>query len=194
MGKLGKYVCLEGIDGTGKTTQLNKFRNDWFITKEPGSPYSKVCKDIRQILIHNTPKEQFTMGYLFLGDSFEHLSTVVKPKLNEGIDVLSDRCLISDFAYRPNFPYEIRKPVINLFQELKPTIIFLELDPDIAQQRMLNSDRKGLNKYEIEQVIDRLEQLQQNYINILNSLTIPVYMVDSSCNESKLFDKIIKLI
>jgi dTMP kinase len=92
------YILLEGIDGVGKSTQINALRNFFpnsIITKEPGgSPLGEVLRDI--LLMKNNISKRAEI-LLFLADRAEHFSKVISPNLDKLI--LSDRGFISGIAY-----------------------------------------------------------------------------------------------
>jgi len=172
------YVVLEGLDAAGKGTQLEKIKHLFgVITKEPGSPASKTCMDIRSLILDGVKKEEFTTGLLFLADANEHLTKVVKPALDSGQSVLSDRSMLSDLAYRPNFSKVMRESVLGNFKYLKPFIIFLDVSPDIAKERMIA--RGKLNQYEQDEVIHRLSDLRKNYLKALAESTLDFVIVDA---------------
>lgn len=188
------YFVFEGIDGCGKTTQVNDIVRGpkMLATKEPGAGLSPTCIDIRKVLLHNTPKEQMTMGYLFLADAFEHMSTVVKPHLELGYTVVSDRCLLSDFAYRPDFPSNLRVPVIDLFLSLRPVIIHFDVSPDVARDRM-ESGGRSLNQYEREQVVHRMHDLAVNYAraaDYFRGMGVPVIIIDADLDKDAVRTKL----
>jgi len=107
----GKFIVLEGIDGAGTTSQLDRVVS--FLrglgrraetTCEPS--LGPVGKLIREILLgnHLVPGGQKVCGeamaLLFAADRFDHLNREVLPKLQTGIDVVSDRYLLSSLAYQ----------------------------------------------------------------------------------------------
>ena len=182
-----KYIIFEGIDGCGKGTQFQIFCAQFDkLTREPGSTRNKTCRDIRKILLHGESKNHLTTRLLFLADANEHLSNVVKPLLDIGLSVLSDRCMISDLAYAPDFKSEIRDHILDNFRSLKPFIIFLDVDPEVAIERMM--ERGVLNQYEIEKVIHRLPELRKNYLKVLAHY--PCAIVDANLSIEEVTEQI----
>lgn len=102
----GYFITFEGIDGCGKTTQLeniSKFLSENgiknVITREPGS--LKLGSQIREILLHydGDVSDNCEM-FLFLADRSQHVDTFIKPMLEKGYVVLCDRHTDSTIAYQ----------------------------------------------------------------------------------------------
>ncbi|OQU74052.1 dTMP kinase, partial [Helicobacter pylori] len=93
------YVALEGVDGAGKSTQVEllktRFKNALF-TKEPGG--TKIGESLRRIALNENISE-LARAFLFLSDRAEHTESVIKPALKEKRLIISDRSLISGMAY-----------------------------------------------------------------------------------------------
>ncbi len=106
MGKKGYFITFEGIDGCGKTTQLDNVYEfltskgiDCVKTREPGS--LKLGSQIRDILLHYDGEVSNNCEmFLFLADRSQHVDTFIKPMLQEGKVVLCDRHTDSSVAYQ----------------------------------------------------------------------------------------------
>ena len=110
----GKFIVFEGIDGAGKTTQINqlsKWLNDvadlipennrLVITREPGG--TKLGEAIRSLLLNTSEKESpdsITELLLYAADRAQHVNTIIRPSLNKGDWVISDRFCGSTLAYQ----------------------------------------------------------------------------------------------
>jgi dTMP kinase len=107
----GRFLVLEGIDGAGTTTQLSRLadalRQEGYrvlTTREPSD--GPVGLLIRQALTHRLtgpggsalPEE--LLALLFASDRMDHLTSVIDPALATGAVVLSDRYVLSSFAYQ----------------------------------------------------------------------------------------------
>ncbi|WP_432736205.1 dTMP kinase [Maridesulfovibrio sp. FT414] len=101
------FITFEGIEGTGKTTQI-KLLKDWLeesgrdviITLEPGG--SRIGKELRKILL-NMDSTDITGEcelFLYLADRAQHVSQVVRPALEAGKVVISDRFADSTIVYQ----------------------------------------------------------------------------------------------
>jgi dTMP kinase len=111
MGEVGKQkgylISFEGLDGAGKTTQmellarwLEAAQRPYIRTREPGG--TPLGGEIRQLLFHRpdltiTPLAE---AFLFQADRAQHFATVVVPALAAGKVVVTDRCFDSSIAYQ----------------------------------------------------------------------------------------------
>jgi dTMP kinase len=104
----GKFITFEGIDGAGKTTHLDWFRQRLearvapgghavVMTREPGG--TALGETLRGILL-NQPMDLETEALLMFAARREHLAQVIEPALARGDWVLSDRFSDATFAYQ----------------------------------------------------------------------------------------------
>ena len=106
MSKRGKFIALEGGDGSGKTTALERLRKvlpaDKFVfTREPGG--DKIGEKIRKILLDPSHKgliSPLAELLLFEANRFNHLRMLVEPALAEGKHVITDGFNGSTWAYQ----------------------------------------------------------------------------------------------
>ena len=136
----GKFIVFEGIDGSGKTTQINEL-SKWLvstdlipknkqlvITREPGG--TELGKSIRSLLL-DTSKEKspdsITELLLYAADRSQHVNEIIRPTLNKGDWVISDRFCGSTLAYQGYG----RKLDIELIKQLE-TIATQGISPDIT--------------------------------------------------------------
>jgi len=106
MGKKGYFITFEGIDGCGKTTQLDAVYDfltglgfECIKTREPGA--LELGKKIREILLHHKGivSDKCEM-FLFLADRSQHMDTLIEPSVKAGKVVLCDRHTDSTIAYQ----------------------------------------------------------------------------------------------
>lgn len=102
----GTYVALEGIDGSGKTTQVERlaqyFKNqgkEVVTTREPRKEEGIIGDLIRKILLGKTQIPPVAFQYLFSADREIHHEELVIPSLKAGKVVISDRCFWSAIPY-----------------------------------------------------------------------------------------------
>ncbi|WP_144874074.1 dTMP kinase [Microbacterium sp. 1.5R] len=148
----GVWITLEGGDGSGKTTQATLLA-DWLTdvgrtvvrTREPGG--SDVGLLIRDIVLHHrgdiAPRAE---ALLYAADRAHHVATIVRPALERGEVVLQDRYLDSSVAYqgagRVLDGTEIRELSLWAAEGALPDLtILLDLDPDIARDRLDSADK-----------------------------------------------------
>jgi dTMP kinase len=99
------FVTFEGVDGSGKSTQakllakrLRSEGREVVLTREPGG--TTTGERIREILLHGEPLAPWAEAALFAAARAELLEEVVRPALDRGADVVSDRYLDSSLAYQ----------------------------------------------------------------------------------------------
>lgn len=113
MANLGKYIVIEGSDGTGKTTQMNMLRDylqaqgkTVHITSEPADPNDEdeplpIARELRKLIkngeIDRTPESNLL---LFTAARVEKWRYEIQPKLDEGTYVVSSRNYWSTLAYQ----------------------------------------------------------------------------------------------
>ena len=153
----GKFIVFEGIDGCGKTTQINEIskwlptsglygKNSKFVkTREPGG--SLLGKKLRNLILDNNKNnEPSSLAELLLysADRAEHVSKIISPALDKGDWVLSDRFSDSTLAYQGygrNINLEIIKNIESIVcqGEYPDLTIFLEISPEESILRRKNS-------------------------------------------------------
>ena len=95
-------ITIEGIDGSGKSTLLTRLRElltdlDPLFTREPGATW--VGESVRRAIAERM--DPITEALLFCADHAAHIDGVIRPALDEGRLVISDRYADSRFAYQP---------------------------------------------------------------------------------------------
>ncbi len=103
MSKRGKYIVLEGIDGSGKTTQiqnlLNHLGGNTLLIREPGG--TPISEKIRELLKNkDLERSAHTNMFLFSAARASLIDDVIRPAINQGKNVLSDRNWLSTVAYQ----------------------------------------------------------------------------------------------
>ena len=154
------FITFEGIEGSGKSTQLQlcadiftKKKIPFILTKEPGGTH--LGKTIRQWLLD--PKTSFEHNYtevlLFIADRLEHVETVIKPALKENKIVLCDRYKDSTLSYQLA-GRQLNKDLIlslNNLTELNPDLTLLYDCPvTVGLERAKN--RAKLDRFEDEDI------------------------------------------
>lgn len=105
----GYYIAFEAIDCAGKTTQIERVKH-WlscegfnpFFTREPGGTDSPIAEQIRQIILNPENKDMTpkTEALLFAASRAQAIPTTIRPHLEAGDVVISDRSVYSSYAYQ----------------------------------------------------------------------------------------------
>ncbi len=168
----GKFIAIEGIDGSGKTTIVNELKTiypDIVTTRMPGgTDFSESIRDT----VRNADVSKEVQTLLYSASILDNLLSVVTPKVNRGINVISDRCFLSTFVYQA-IGTIIEKPLLELIkntQLCKPDlIIFVDISLDKALERENGIDRKDVTDRYSRMDIDRKKSIYDNYQNIVKS-------------------------
>lgn len=142
----GLFISLEGIEGAGKTTLIQKMvayfehcGKEVLLTREPGG--SGLGKKLRSIILNAEEKICPTAELLlFLADRAEHAETCIAPALAQGKIVLCDRFIDSTVAYQ-GYGRGMDIERLNMLNAiatkgLKPDLtILLDLDPEVGLAR-----------------------------------------------------------
>jgi dTMP kinase len=135
--KTGKFIVFEGIDGSGKTTQVGRFAARLqadgvpiHTTFEPTN--GPVGAILRQYLVKRVSFDPRVLPYLYAADRGDHLyndKNGIEQALARGITVICDRYILSSFAYQvPEHSFELvdylnrsfRKPDLTIFLRRNP--------------------------------------------------------------------------
>ncbi|NEB77871.1 dTMP kinase [Streptomyces sp. SID14478] len=143
----GFFIALEGGDGAGKSTQAEALA-EWIrgkghevvVTREPGA--TPVGKRLRSILldVSSAGLSHRAEALLYAADRAEHVDTVVRPALERGAVVISDRYIDSSVAYqgagRDLSPVEVSRINRWATSGLVPHLtVLLDVDPEAARER-----------------------------------------------------------
>ncbi|MFI7006083.1 dTMP kinase [Streptomyces sp. NPDC050145] len=143
----GFFIALEGGDGAGKSTQAEALA-EWIrakghevvVTREPGA--TPVGKRLRSILldVSSAGLSHRAEALLYAADRAEHVDTVVRPALERGAVVISDRYIDSSVAYqgagRDLSPVEVARINRWATSGLVPHLtVLLDVDPEAARER-----------------------------------------------------------
>lgn len=154
----GRFISLEGIDGSGKSTQarlladrLEQAGADVVRTREPGG--SQGAEEIRRLLVEGTPGRWSaeTEILLFTAARRDHLERVIAPALAEGRWVICDRFADSTRVYQGAARAE-RRAMVDALHDLmvatEPDLtLIIDMDPETALARGL-ARRSGEDRFE----------------------------------------------
>lgn len=107
MKKRGLFIVVEGIDGSGKSTQIENlkayFQENGFnviVTREPGG--TEIGEKIRDILLDpkNREMDRLTEMFLYAASRAQHVKELIETNLNKGVHVICDRYVLSSYVYQ----------------------------------------------------------------------------------------------
>ncbi len=175
----GKYITLEGIDGSGTTTQAQRLACELFtysknhvvvLTREP-TKQSPSGQELRRRLIGNLNPGEVVIddpkywANLFVEDRKWNLDNIVKPNLENGLLVVSDRHFLSTIAYQSVQGLSVDE-LMQMHQGFYRPDLTIYLDFEVSQaQKRLEIDRAKPEYFD-----GKLVQLVDAYRNVVSLL------------------------
>lgn len=189
MNKRGHFFVFEGIDGSGKTTQIHLLQKRieqqgvrCMETKEPTD--GPIGSLLRQCLTGRMNIDEYSISAMFAADRLDHLQNETDGlchKIEEGISVISDRYVFSNYAYQSvSVPLEwLVQLNAQAAKLLRPDChIFIDVDPTTAMERM-TAGRFHTERYETS---DRLTKVRDRYLSLFEQFqdTERILIVDGN--------------
>lgn len=195
------FISFEGIDGVGKSTQIRlaeahlRARGlDVVCTLEPGG--TELGQEIRNLLLHRkgdvAPRAE---ALLYAADRAHHIATKVRPALEAGSVVITDRYLDSSVAYqgagRKLAAEEIRNISLWAVDGLLPDLtVLVDLDPEVAAERRKNTGEEA-DRLEREK-IDFFQAVRNEFLKLAAAEPNRFLVVDASVTPNEMFVHIAK--
>lgn len=193
----GTFITFEGIDGSGKSTQLRLLNNFLratgclpLVTREPGG--TPVGLRLRAALLDASEEvDPLTELLVFAADRAQHVRRVIRPALASGLIVISDRYADATVAYQGagrGFAPELIREIVQLATEgLKPdlTVLFdLGIEESTTRTTRRSSSKASPNKpgrdrLDIEDA-DFYTRVRHAYLQIADAEPERVKLIDSS--------------
>lgn len=185
----GFFITVEGTDGSGKTTQINRMKEyvedkgyEVVLTREPGG--TCISEKIREVLLdpQNTGMGEITEMLLYASARAQLVEEVIKPAINSGKVVICDRFIDSSFVYQGfgrGIDIEIIKNVNSIaLNGIEPDItFFFDVSPEIALTRRISST--GADRIESEKM-DFHMRVYSGYKKLVSLNPDRIKAIDSS--------------
>ena len=188
------YLAFEGIDGSGKTTLIDELSNkltesnvDFKIVREPGG--SKLGEGIRELLLsHDYNVEPTSEALLMSASRAQLIQEIVKPAINNGQVVITDRSAYSSVAYQGvgrdlgyQKIYELNDLAIDSFWPEK--VILLDIDPKISLSRQKVADRIGSGE------ISFFNKVRDGYLQLAEDFSDKFLVLNAEDSQQQNFKK-----
>lgn len=198
--KKGLFITFEGMDGCGKSTQIDMLKNNLeekgfevILTREPGCV--GLGTKIREILLnYDGDVSNVCESFLFLADRAQNVDCIIKPTIEAGKIVLCDRHTDSSLAYQ-GYGRQLDIERINMLNNiatsgLKPhlTIVF-DIDVETSMKRV------GKNKDRMESAgLDFHSRVRNGYLEIAKNEPQRVKVLDGTKSKEDIHKNVLNLI
>lgn len=171
-----KLVAFEGIDGSGKSTQIKKLAESIvqkgdpvYTTCEPTDNY--IGKIIRDIFSHRRGATQETIAGLFVADRLQHLLDPEEGmlKLLKSGHVLTDRYYFSSYAYHGvhvDMDWVIAANAMAVLKGKADLHVFIDVNPRVCLERI----RVSRLQVEMYETLDNLQKVRDQYLRAFDKL------------------------
>lgn len=208
----GQYMVVEGIDGSGKTTQVKRLAEHFqkqgkevVVTGEPRKDKGIFGKLIQEILLSKKKIPSVAFQYLFSADRAVHQEDIIIPSLKAGKIVLSDRCFWSAVPYgimdhmsgeqNNDYSYEMGKviltaqSILSMYHQflLPDKTFYLDITLDTAMSRI----EKGERQIEIYEDREKLEKIMLGYKWLCKEFPKEMQVVDGEGQVEEVTKEII---
>ena len=196
----GKFIVFEGIDGAGKSTQiellasrLRQMGQSVNITAEPTT--NESGKALRRALSGKEKKTECEMAAMFVLDRIGH-NAEIREQIDEGITVISDRYYYSNLAYQgKSTDYAwVRTMNIDCPEIRRPDVcIYLDLTPEESLKRI----SRGRESVEIYENLEKLTDVRDTFHSVIKDLSSvgeKIFIVDAAASIEEISDKIFEIV
>jgi dTMP kinase len=184
MGKQGILIAFEGIDGTGKSTQINLLAehlvalgHEVVTTREPtDGTYGRKIRSMFESRHKLSAAEELQ---LFMDDRRQHVKELISPALAVGKIVLTDRYYFSTVAYQGAAGHDPARIIAEneAFAPVPELVILLDLSPAEGARRIRSGRGEMLNDFEQEDELARVatvfDGLDMDYIKRIDASGSP---------------------
>lgn len=189
----GMLVTIEGIDGSGKTLIadcIDKEIKAAARTQEPSEQWTG--KQVRRAIDNDTDVHPVTTFHLFMADRKHHIEKIIKPTIEDGGLVVSDRYADSTRAYQPQaLAPHISNPDSYIRATMAPWALepdltfYLKCPVDVAMERL-----DGDEEYEKRQFLEKVKRNYEERIIPENSERFIV--LDATADKIKVKDAVLQ--
>lgn len=192
-----KYIALEGVDGSGKSTvgkalvkRLGDLGEEAILVREPGG--TDVGEAVRRLLLDSDYLDHWAEVFLFAAQRAELAREVIAPALKEGKWVVSDRTYYSSIAYQGR-ARGLGEDTVRSINEtgldgvLPDHVFILDVEPDVALARQDRPDRIG------KEGVDFQAAVRSCYLDLADAEE-KVVVVDGTMPVDGMVERILEIV
>jgi dTMP kinase len=191
----GRFIALEGLDGAGTTTQLERLSAHLgarlHATREPST--GPIGREIRRHLqgpVDGVQLDPAALALLFAADRLDHLRREIEPQLERGVHVISDRYLLSSLAYQTLGVCRQDVVAYNARARRPDLTLFVDVPVEIAEAR--RARRGGAAEIFEERALQaRVREAYLHELDLLRAVGDPVTIVDGTPTPERVFDAVL---
>ena len=198
---IGKFITFEGGEGAGKTTQAKMLCEalegagiETLLTREPGGTFG--AEAIRNLVLEGTSDRWSGMTELLLmyAARLDHMEKLIKPALERGVWVISDRFADSSLAYqgyaRGLGAEKVKAVHAAVMDGFEPNLtILFDIDPILAQKRV-ETRGEDLSRFDAESIAFH-NTLREAFLNIAEENSERIFTVDAAASRDSVQTRIL---
>jgi dTMP kinase len=200
----GIFITFEGVEGSGKTTQLKllaehikKSGRDVLVTMEPGG--TAIGNEIRRLLLDPKNTNMMPIAELLLYEAAraQHVLEKIRPAIQDGKVVISDRFSDATYAYQ-GAARKIPRDIIDRLElittgGLKPDLTFLlDIEASCGLKRAIrrNEEEKKRDRFE-DEMLEFHERVRKGYLELAALEPSRIKVIDASGTVEETFKKVL---
>lgn len=199
------FIVLDGVNGAGKSTQLQNlltFLTDKGIpcttTREPGG--TEFGTHIRSIILGSKPYpiHPLAESFLFAADRAQHVAEVIQPAIQSKTAIISDRYYYSTLAFQ-GYGRGLDLNELEIINQIAiagtvPDLVFLfDLDPVIGLQRTRSRASAEHDSFEQEEIAFHM-QLREGFLELSNRLPEPFVILDAAQSADAVWQQMLPFV
>ncbi|WP_340400045.1 dTMP kinase [Paenibacillus sp. FSL H8-0079] len=190
----GKFITLEGGEGSGKTTMIGRVGSyfeergiPYVVTREPGG--IEIAEKIRSIILDplHTAMDARTEALLYAAARSQHLAEKVEPALKAGKAVICDRFVDSSLVYQG---YARGLGIENVWTinrfaigDLMPDVtLYLDIEPEVGLARIDAHDGREVNRLDLEN-LEFHRKVREGYFLLKEQFPERIRVIDASMKQ-----------
>ena len=190
----GKFITLEGGEGSGKTTMIGRIGSyfeeqgiPYVVTREPGG--IEIAEKIRSIILDplHTAMDARTEALLYAAARSQHLAEKVEPALRAGKAVICDRFVDSSLVYQG---YARGLGIENVWAinrfaigDLMPDVtLYLDIEPEVGLARIDAHDGREVNRLDLEN-LEFHRKVREGYFLLKEQFPERIRVIDASMKQ-----------